>query len=200
MNKFKAVGFDHTGVIAGVPSKVFHQKLFDILKVSVEDLNKAYFNHNLAFNTEEITLDELWKEILEELNRPTLFDEIMVLINKPRELNTDVIQIIKNIRKNGFKLGLLSNDAGEVASPIRSEEHLDKLFDVLCICAETGLVKPDKDALTDFMNKLEVSPGELVYVDDSERILGSIQKFGIQTILFDNADVLRKNLEEKGVL
>ena len=200
MNKYKAVGFDHTGVIVGIPASKFHQKVSEVLQVSVENFNKAFRHYNRAFNKGETTKEEFWKSILKELTRESFYDEVMKVAEKPREINIDVINVIKELKNTGYKVGLLSNDTREYALPIRAEEQLDRLFDVMCVTAETGLLKPNKDAFDDFMIKLSVLPNELVYIDDSELILTAAQEFGISTILCTEPEDIRKQLQEKGVL
>lgn len=200
MNKYKAVGFDHTGVIVGIPAIKFHKIISEALQVDVEDFNTAFRHYNTAYNQGETTKEEFWKSILKELKRESFYDEAMRVVEKPREINIDVINVIKELKKSGYKVGLLSNDTREAALPIRAEEQLDKLFNVVCVAAETHLLKPNKDAFDDFMNKLGVSPNELVFVDDSKLILDGAEKLGISTILCVEPEGIRKQLQEKEIL
>jgi HAD superfamily hydrolase (TIGR01509 family) len=200
MTKYKAVGFDHTGVIIGVPAAKFNQNVSDVLGVKVEDFIKAFHNHNQDYILGRIVKKEFWSRILKDLDKLLLLDTVMNFITKPMSTNAEVIDVIHDLRKEGYKLGLLSNDTTGDYETIRTKEHLDKIFDVLCIAAETKLVKPNKNTFDDFANKLGVNLDELIFIDDSEPIINTTNKLGITGILLTDPKLLRSQLKEKGVL
>lgn len=200
MTKYKAIGFDHTGVIAGMPAVQFNQNISNILGVKVSDLVKAFNSHGPDFILGRINKNEFWTRILKDLNKPILLETVLNSVNKPRVINTDVIEIIQSLRKKGYKLGLLSNDTTGDYETIRDVEHLDELFDVLAIAAETKLLKPNKDAFDDFVIKLGVTLGDLVFIDDSEKIINAANKLGIKGILLTDPTKLHSQLLEIGVL
>lgn len=200
MKKYKAIGFDHTGVIAGIPAVQFNQNISDILGVKVEDLKKSFNSHGPDFIIGTIDKNEFWLRILKDLNKITLLETVMASITKPRAINNEVINIVHELRKDGYKLGILSNDTTGDYEVIRTTEHLDEMFDVISIAVETKLIKPNKDAFDAFANKLGVKFEELVFIDDSERIINATNKLGIKGILLTDTSQLRSQLEEIGVI
>ena len=59
---------------------------------------------------------------------------------------------------------------------MRKEEHLEELFMLCVFPMETNLLKPNKDAYEDFMNKSGVTPEELIFIDDTNAGLLMVQK------------------------
>lgn len=197
---YKAVGFDRTGVIVGDTAVMFNNKISNITKVTVDEFKNAYRKYNNDYNTGKITTLVLWEKVLHELNKEDCLQEVLTLVNKPKEVNLDIINLIKELKKLKFKVGLLSNDKPEAAKFMREVEHLDKLFDVLCISSETGLTKPNKDAYMDFVSKLMVKPEQLVFIDDSQINLDNAKELGISVILCTNQTNLRNQLKELEIL
>lgn len=200
MNKYRAVGFDHTGVIVGMSASKFHQKVSELLQISIEDLKKIYLKYNSDFNKGRTTKEEFWKSVLQDLNKGSFYDEVMEIVEKPKEIHEEVVEVIKDLRNKGYKLGILSNDTIEGGRLIKGDEGMDKLFDLILISAETGFAKPNKETFTDFMNKLGVSPAELIYIDDAKQNITTAEELGITAILCTDPSNVRKQFEEKGIL
>lgn len=194
--KYKAVGFDNTGVIVGISASKFHQIVCNILSVSVENFNNVYADYSSAFNEGKTTREEFWKSILKDLNRESFYEEIVKVLDKPREINKEVVTVIKELKVKGFKLGILSNETLEGGRMIREVEKMNELFDLIVISAETGLAKPSRDAFNDFMKKLDVLPEELIYIDDAKRNITTARELGITAILCVEPNDVRKQLEE----
>lgn len=197
---YKAIGFDRTGVIVGETATSFNKKVSGILGVSVDAFKIAYRKYNQDFNTDKITTEELWSRVLKELNKLPYLIEVLAIVNKPKEVNSDVITLIKNLRDRGYRVGLLSNDKEEVAKHIHEVEHLDDIFDVVLISSETGLTKPNKEAYLDLISKLETTPDQLVFIDDSQVNLDSAKELGITSVLCLDHRELQDQLEKLGVL
>ena len=197
---YKAVGFDYGGVITGQLGSETGSDLAKLLEVTEKDYQQAYYNYNVAFNRGQITRQELWQKILAELNKS---DKITQLTNffegldfgKP---NKQILNLVDNLRGQGYKVGLLSNNSKEMANKIRRDD-LGKHFDVLNISAETGFVKPEPEAFKHFAHDLEVELNELVFVDDSKKSLSRASETGYRPILYKGYDGLLKQLKRIGV-
>jgi putative hydrolase of the HAD superfamily len=187
-------------VIVGTSIAVFHQKMCDTLNVSKQEFITAYLNHNLVFNEGKIAKDEFWKQVLKDLNREEQFDEVMKVINKPYDLNMNVIEIIKDLKSNNYKLGILSNDTLDGASKMRDQEHLDELFDLILVSAETGLAKPTPEAFMDFVKKMDVKPNEIIFIDDAVKNIEAAKNLGIDGILCTDPNLLHDQLKDLNIL
>ncbi|MDQ5885689.1 MAG: glucose-phosphatase, partial [Patescibacteria group bacterium] len=161
-----------------------------------DDYLRAYFQHNKKINRGEISWQELWTLVLNELQCPEKLPDIINLSKKYSEvkINNEIIYLIDNLRKNGYKIGLLSNNTIEKAGVMRSL-GIDKHFDVFHISAETGYVKPEKEAFKHLSDELDVKLHELIFIDDSEKSLSTSQECGYTPILYDNYQQLKAELK-----
>ena len=77
---------------------------------------------------------------------------------------------------------LLSNHRRAWLLPLLEDAGLEDAFERLLISDCTGLVKPESDAFLQLLSG-DISPGEVLFVDDKRRNTEAAEKLGICTIL-----------------
>jgi 2-haloalkanoic acid dehalogenase type II len=81
-------------------------------------------------------------------------------------LYDDVKPTLEKLRKEGFKLGLITDGYRDELERMLSKFGLQDFFDV-CVCADTiGKRKPNPQVFKYALDKLNVSPSETVFVGD----------------------------------
>lgn len=95
--------------------------------------------------------------------------------------------------KQNYKLGFLSNIAGNYLSRMFTEEQLS-LFDVIEMSYESGFIKPEPEAFTHMAKRLGVDVSEAVLVDDLERNVTGAKDAGMQAILYTDLEQLKRDL------
>ena len=204
MNAYKAIGFDWGGVINGKPGGFSWQPLADEVGVSLADFEVAYFHHNQPFNRDEISARELWRRVIGELghdvNDESFMDRILALHSLANldDINEDVIGLLKILRANGYKLGLLSNNTTKGADHM-IELGIDTYFDVFHVSAVTGFVKPVQKAFTHLADELGAPINELIFIDDTPKSLSSALEVGFTPILFTGYEQLLNDLANLGI-
>ena len=94
----------------------------------------------------------------------------------------DTIDIIKELKKDGNKVYLLSNLA-EIDYKIFKEQFDMSLFDGLFLSYEMHKVKPEKEIFEEVINKLGKSPNDIIFFDDKEKNVEEAKKCGINAYL-----------------
>ena len=96
----------------------------------------------------------------------------------------DVLSALRHLRREGLKLGLLSNiDEREAECWTRSP--LSSLFDVVCMSCEIGYSKPSKEAYTTVLSRLGEDASSSVYVGDgSHDELRGAKEAGFGLVVF----------------
>lgn len=82
-----------------------------------------------------------------------------------KHLHEEILPMLEELKKQGVKIGLISNCFSEEAIVIR-RSVLFPYFDGVCLSYEEGLQKPDKEIYKRCMDKLSVKAEECVYVGD----------------------------------
>lgn len=155
----------------------FTQRMAKTIGVTVEEFREVYFSINHLINTGEL---EDWnkfdKIMLAKFGREGRADALREfrkqIVDEWVEADQKMLELVKSLRKLGYKVGLLTNSSLESGKRLR-EIGLDNKFDVFMVSAEVGVQKPDPRVFESFARKLGVELSELVFVDDAERSLYS---------------------------
>lgn len=198
--KYQAIVFDYAGVVAGDTASKFDDGISKIIGVSVKEYKKVYYRHNDLHNTGKISWEELWKRVLVDLDKTDYLEEVINFVKKPKNLNINVISLIKKLKQKGYKVVLLSNYSKEGGRRMRHVLHLDKIFDLMLISGETGLAKPHPSAFFDLIKKINVLPSDIIFIDDSPKNIKTAKDLGINTILCEDTKILCQQLKVMDIL
>lgn len=120
----------------------------------------------------EINLEETLEFILKEKQcySKELFSKIVDKRKMSKKecfkhLHPEILPMLKELKKKGICIGLISNCFSEEVEAIRNSE-LFPYFDATYLSFEQGLQKPEKEIFIRCMNKLSVSSDECIYVGD----------------------------------
>jgi putative hydrolase of the HAD superfamily len=204
--EIKAIGFDWGGVLVSYPGGNLHETVAMFLGVSVEDVRRVYFAHNDVFNKGKtgVRLEEarnVWTVVLQELGQEDQLDALMELLHEIPDVipNTRVLDLVQQLKAQGWKLGLLSNNSSAAGERVREMGH-DKHFDVSFFSGDTGYMKPEPEAFKMLANGLGVMMEEMVFIDDSQRSLSSAPELGYDPILFQGYEQLVEALKVRNIL
>ncbi|MBP3338775.1 MAG: HAD family hydrolase [Lachnospiraceae bacterium] len=137
----------------------------------------------------KLTLEQAIELVLKKNNRYS--EEILNTIVSKREatkiecfkhLHLEIIPMLDEIKKQGLKIGLISNCFSEEAKVIRNS-ILFPYFDATYLSFEQGIQKPDEEIFLRCMNELQVSADECLYVGDGGSFeLETAAKLGMKTL------------------
>ena len=110
------------------------------------------------------------------------------------------LQLVRDLR-GAYKLGILSNADLSLRGRLESDLGIHHLFDDIVSSAEVGMAKPEAGIYTLAAERLGLSPGACVFVDDLDTNVEAAREVGMQAVLFrvDKGDDLRAQLAALGV-
>lgn len=111
-------------------------------------------------------------------------------------------EIVKDIRKGGEKLYLLSSISKGFALGYKLVpwiRDLFSLFDGLVFSGPLGIVKPDREIFEYVLNKYSLKAEECMFIDDSPINTEGASALGIKTYLFDGDSTKLRKLINIGV-
>lgn len=135
----------------------------------------------------QATPDEVWEYVRQEL-RLSLTDMAALQADFWRGAywDTDLLAFVRHLRGR-CKTAVLS-DAWLNAREVMSEYVNDDLFDVIMFSAEEGVQKPDQEIFRRILTRLDVAPGEAIFVDDRSHNVEGACLVGIHGILFESTE------------
>lgn len=152
--------------------KLFHGKIKE----------KQYLQALITKHRWNITIEELKKIVRENFKE----------VKGTRE-------IIELLKKNGYKLGLLSVHAEEWVKHCEKKFDYHKLFDSYMYSFEVEVCKPERKAFELILKKLHVKPNNCLFIDDWSINTSAAKKLGIKTITFKSPMQLLRDLKKLNI-
>lgn len=106
--------------------------------------------------------------------------------------NAELFQYITEL-KSQYKIGMLSNAAGDWLLDLFTSDQV-KLFDATALSYQTKAVKPMPQAYAGAAEQLGVETSECVFIDDQERYVTAAREAGMQGIVYQDNEQLRREL------
>lgn len=137
----------------------------------------------------KMTLEEVFEQILRASDKYS--SELVGRLVKKRiaakeecfnHLHPEIIPMFEELKKQGFRIGLISNCFSEETMIIRNSV-LWQYFDAPFLSYEQGLAKPDEEIFHRCVAELGVKPEECLYVGDGgSHELETAEKLGMKPV------------------
>jgi putative hydrolase of the HAD superfamily len=190
----KAIIFDWGGVLIDRPSPRLIHFFAEYFKVSEENIKEALRPYMDVFQKGKISEITFWENICQRLsvNIPNESSLWQRGFKKTYQEKNFVFNLASFLKNRGYKIGFLSNT--EIPSMHFFYEQKYDIFDALVFSCIEGYRKPEEEIYNIIIKKLNIKSYEAVFIDDKhENIIGA-EKTGINTILFENYELLKKSL------
>lgn len=109
------------------------------------------------------------------------------------KIDPEMVALIEQMRTR-YRTALLSNAVHPFLRQVLAKHDLERLFDVLLISAEEGLVKPDPAFFQLMIDRLGVPAGECFFTDDNPLNVEAARKAGMRAELFVGVEKLKRDL------
>lgn len=184
--------------IGGVYIKGTRNDLFSFLSKKFKvDFKSSIGELYQEFNDGKITPEKFWREASNKLkiNESILKKSWLNALKAIFTINENFEEIIKNMKKLGYKIATITNT---------NKFHFDfhkkfghyKYFDVVIASFEVGIQKPDERIYVILMQKLNLQPKEILFIDNSGDNLSIAKKLGMETLIYTDLEDLKKNLSD----
>jgi putative hydrolase of the HAD superfamily len=98
--------------------------------------------------------------------------------------NVGMLDLIREVRRNGYRTALLTNNVREWEPMWRSMLPVDELFETVVDSAFVGCRKPDPRIYEITLGRVELPAEACVFIDDMEINCEAAEKLGITAIHF----------------
>ena len=119
--------------------------------------------------------------------------EIIELRAREHTRNEPVVDYLRGLKKR-YKVAMLSNVGPELVERLFSEEERTELFDAIVLSYTEGLVKPNPAIFTLTAERLGLTAGECIMIDDLEKNIEGADAAGMPGIVYTNLDSLKSDL------
>ena len=195
--KYTTIISDLGGVFLNRGIWIFWDYLHNKYNIPVETAKLAFLKNYKHYFSGQISEEDFWYDFKKEIN---LTDDWHLLREKLLnlfEINNDMAQLYTKLRKNGFKIVLLSDQSKEWWRILDEKYKISSYFDFVVVSAIIGIHKPNPEIYKYALDKSESKPEECIFTDDLADNLTPAMEFGIETILFENSEQFKKELQKR---
>ncbi len=172
--------------------KGFNFSFEEIKKISGEVWELYRDNPSL---TREVTLYVMVEEILDSLGiekRRDIMEGIVeiyeeYLYKAGLSVDKEVVKVIKDLKREGFRLGVISNTpGGNVERRILEDAGIIGFFEILLFSSFEGVRKPHPEIFMKAVKFFKIEPYELLHIGDTPELdVEGPLKIGAKAILWD---------------
>lgn len=143
----------------------------------------------------ELDLDAYWRQVSAELGiDAAAARELRDDFYSGDRLNLDLVELIRELRAHGIRVGLLSNNTPDLPDMMLALE-VDDLFDETVISARIGVMKPEPEPYHAILRRLDVAPQQALFVDDFSENAEAARKVGMAAVHYQPGVDLRAEIE-----
>lgn len=111
----------------------------------------------------------------------------------------EMMGLLTELKERGYGLYGLTNWSYKVYA-VMERLPIFRLLDGSVISSEEHLIKPDVRIYQRVLEKFHLQPSDCIFVDDKQKNVDAAKACGMQGLVFTNADQLRSDLKQLGVL
>lgn len=192
MTKHLLVDFGEVISHAQPPSAM--RAMAELLRVPETTFTDRYWGVRESYDR-GLPAHEYWQLVAE---RRVCREDLSLLrsldIESWTHLNFSTITALREARRRGAQLTLLSNAPSDLAREVRGSAVLAELFPSMVFSAELRLAKPDSAIFDTALALAESTPEDTMFIDDRRENLRAAESRGIRTHRFTTAGNLHSAL------
>ena len=194
----RAIIFDYGMVLTGPQDPESHAALLRITGLPLDRFESLYWADRHAYDEGKLTGLAFWQKFSSEAGlalSPATIDELNHLDARMwTTQNPAMVAWQQQLRQHGLLTAILSNMGDNVLANLQREFLWIHNFDVLVWSFQHLMAKPDPAIYRLVLEKLNVQPGEALFLDDKLVNIKAAQALGMHAIQFSTVDRLRSEL------
>lgn len=167
------------------------------------DLDEVNERHHLTFDTYEVgklSLDEYMNRVVFYRKRNFSKDEFRKFMFSQSQKLPDMISFIRRLKdKYNLRVTAVSNEGRELTEYRINKFKLYKIFDAFVASSFVHFRKPDVDIYKVALDVSQVSPREVMYIDDRHMFVEVAKTLGIKGIHHTGYESTKIKLEKAGL-
>lgn len=201
--KYMAIVFDLGNVLIPFNYGIMLNKL-DALKEGLGkkfwEFYKSHYSMHRSLERGEIKDEDFIEIMLDKCDRTLDKITFCRYYSEIFAINENVVSLLPKLKKNDYKLFLLSN-TNEIHREYGYKNYdFLNLFDKLFLSHRIGAVKPEPEIYKTVEKYSGFLPEEHLFIDDIPEYAEGAKKVGWDAINFENYDQLIKEFNDRGIL
>jgi FMN phosphatase YigB (HAD superfamily) len=194
-SNIKAIVFDLGGVLFREGKSVAIEKLFEEKNYDKEVVRNTLTSpKSRDLRAGLITDEDFWGFVQKQLPEGYDASTIKDYWYDGYILDEDIFNLVKKLHGK-YKLFIFSGNIKSRVEYLEKKYNFRKYFDLEIYSYDYHFNKPQKEFVDVLVEKSELKPGEMVFIDDNEEVLKPAKDLGIKTAVYETGNI--HDLENK---
>jgi putative hydrolase of the HAD superfamily len=157
------------------------ERMATLVGLPFDELVSRYWRHRADYDG-GLTGEEYWRRVLDgSVSAEIVADLIDADFQSWSDYRREVWDIAAEFRARGARTAMLSNGVVEIVGRLRSEQRLERWFDVVVASCEVGRCKPDPEIYRIRLERLGPATDATLFVDDRSENVQAARNIGMHT-------------------
>ena len=193
--------FDYGNVISGPQNKECIQRISQKLGLkNTEEFKSLYLIHRKDIDSGLISLKEYWARTVKAINLSLSGEDLDWLaqedIKSWADINEDTIGLIRELKKERYRLAILSNMVTETLDYLKKNTSFIDYFDHCFFSCEINMIKPNTELYQYVLKEMGAHPRDCIFIDDIPANCEAAEQLGMHAIRFADVQNLRIELDK----
>lgn len=176
------------------------QQFYDFYKLTSKEFQSARRMYIDELFRGKITEAEYWHNVLAQAKAVSTDGEVAItLARKYQKWKPGMNNLVTKIRKSEISIGIITTTHKEIWEYKCKLFNIKDWFDPIITSYETGLRKPEPEIFQLALSRANLSPNQVIFIDDTEENVTAANKLGMNGILLINAEDLKHKLTQLGI-
>jgi len=190
----KLIIFDLSGVCFTNEEPIYLADLCKKYKYDYKEFDNFYQSLLVKAEKDEITGEQVWKEVLKRYPLPKTISQIVDEMMQLKQPHLETLNFAKEL-KGKIKTVYLTNYNKLYWNAISKKFRMDEWFSEGFVSYHLKDRKPAIKCFEIILQKYNLKPEEIIFLDDSKPNLENAKKLGMNTILFTNINQLKRDID-----
>jgi putative hydrolase of the HAD superfamily len=190
--RLRAVVFDYGNVLCQPQQPSDVEVMATVCGLPVARFQQLYWKLRVPYDRGELNGEAYWAAVAAEHGRVLDGQQVSELTTLDAKSwsrpNRATIEWVKQLRRAGLGLGILSNMPFEISRYLMAHCEWLALFDSFTFSCDVGQVKPDPAIYQICLKKLKLAAAEVLFLDDIAANVEGACALGIHGLIFDTVE------------
>ncbi len=201
-NKYKYMVFDLGNTLIRFDHNISASKFASAFNTDQAKIYDTFFDSDITrpFERGHLSPMEFYQKASDLLKFKISFNDFVKVWNDIFWEDSQMCALARQLKRDGYKLILLSNISELHFEHIRKKFDIIGIFDELVLSYQVGAIKPERKIFDEVVRLANGERDSLFYIDDREDLIKAAKELNIDCVRFENINQLKSVMKEKGIL
>jgi putative hydrolase of the HAD superfamily len=174
------------------------ERAFAKFSLTKEDFEHRHKEVVADFEQGKLSLDDYLAQVVFYQTRSFSRDEFKKFMFSLSQPKPEVLEFARALSTR-YVMGTINNESCELNEYRIQQFGLREIFDLFVSSCYVGLRKPGEQIFRLALNLIQKNPDQCCFIDDRPENLAGAAKAGMQTVLMQNPEQLKRSLQDLGI-